>query len=71
MKEEGKGIGVYSGKVIRIVCPEGKIFEGFVSEYLYPDENENGMESIIIDTDDGRLIEFYPTDIKEIKVLSQ
>jgi len=62
-------IGVYSGKQVRIITPDNKIFEGYVSEYIYADDNESGNESIIIDTEDGRLIEFEATDIQEIAVI--
>ena len=48
-----------------------KVFEGFISEYVYADDNENGNESIIMDASDGRLIEFEETDIKEIVILDR
>ena len=63
------GIGVYSGKQVRIITPDNKIFEGYVSEYIYDDDNESGNESIIIDIKDGRLIEFETMDIQEITVI--
>ena len=47
------------------------MFEGFISEYVYADDNENGNESIIMDASDGRLIEFEETDIKEIVILDR
>lgn len=62
-------IGVYSGKQVRIVTPDDKVFEGYISEYVYADDNESGNESIIMDSLDGRLIEFEETDIKEIVIL--
>lgn len=66
-----KSIGVYSGKYVRIITPDNKVFEGFISEYVYADDNESGNESIIMDSSDGRLIEFEETDIKEIVVLDR
>lgn len=66
-----KSIGVYSGKYVRIITPDNKLFEGFISEYVYADDNESGNESIIMDSSDGRLIEFEETDIKEIVVLDR
>ena len=42
-----KSIGVYSGKQVRIVTPDDKVFEGYISEYVYADDNESGNESII------------------------
>ena len=62
-------IGVYSGKQVRSVTPDDKVFEGYISEYVYADDNESGYESIIMDSLDGRLIEFEETDIKEIVIL--
>lgn len=64
-----KSIGVYSGKHVKIVTPDNKVFEGYVSEYVYADDNESGNESIIVDTKDGRLIEFEATDIQKIAVI--
>ena len=66
-----KSIGVYSGKYVRIITLDNKVFEGFISEYVYADDNESGNESIIMDSSDGRLIEFEETDIKEIVVLDR
>lgn len=63
------GIGVCSGKQVRIITPDNKIFEGYVSENIYDDDNESGNESIIIDIKDGRLIEFETMDIQEITVI--
>ena len=64
-----KSIGVYSGKHVKIVTPDNKVLEGYVSEYVYADDNESGNESIIVDTKDGRLIEFEATDIQKITVI--
>ena len=36
------GIGVYIGKQVRIITPVNKRFEGYVSEYIYSDDNERG-----------------------------
>ena len=66
-----KSIGVYSGKYVRIITLDNKVFEGFISEYVYADDNESGNESIIMDSSDGRLIEFEEMDIKEIVVLDR
>lgn len=70
MSELENSIGVYSGKHAKIVTSDDKIFEGFISEYAYADDNESGNESIIMDSSDGRLIEFEEKDIKDIVVLS-
>ena len=39
---------------------------GKVSDYVYPEDNENGKESIIVDFPDGTAQEFYEEDIKSI-----
>lgn len=42
-------------------------FDGVVTDYFHPDENETGKESIVIDSSNGSAIEFYEDDIKEIE----
>ena len=53
---------------VSIVSNDGITFCGVVTDYFHPDENESGEESIVIDTPDGKVIEFYGKDIKSIKV---
>ena len=43
------------------------VFLGKVNDYFYPDDNENGKESIVVDTIDGSAVEFYEENIKAIK----
>lgn len=63
----------YDGKNVRIVDIEGEIFEGHVTDYIYPDEDDTGLESIIIDCTKGKLngkgVEFWEKDIKSIEVI--
>jgi len=55
---------------VKILADNGRSFVGFVSDYIWPDENENGKESIIIDTDNiANGIEFYADDIVSIEIL--
>lgn len=47
-----------------------KVFRGEINEYVYPEDNENGKESIILDPiNGGNAIEFYENDIKSIQVV--
>lgn len=59
------------GKRIRIVSPDGASFTGKVSDYFYPEDNENEKESVVLDTEDGTLIEIYEDDIKELEIISR
>ena len=59
----------YYEKNVIISDFDGKIFYGFVDDYVYPEDNENENESIIIKTKSGDLIEFTEDDIAFIKSL--
>ena len=39
----------YEHKKVRIVTNYGKVYECYVGDYCYPQYNEDGIESIIID----------------------
>ena len=58
----------YLEKDVIIEDPSGAIWNGHVSDYIEADDNESGKESIIMDSSDGRLIEFEPSDIATITV---
>ena len=58
---------LYYGKHIAIITYDGKMFAGFVNDYIDLEDNENGLESIVVDTNDG-LYEFNEDDIKEIRI---
>ena len=58
----------FINEMVSIVSNDGITFCGVVADYFHPDENESGEESIVIDTPDGKVIEFYGKDIKSIKV---
>lgn len=60
---------IYHGKKVEILADNGELFRGKITDYFYPDENENNLESIIMDTSDGRAIEFYKDDIKTITII--
>lgn len=60
----------YEGKTIRVVTPDNQMFEGYVTDYVYPEDNEpEGIESIILKLSNGRCIEFPEHDIKSIEVV--
>lgn len=59
----------YYGKKVKIVAENSKIFLGRVNDYFYPDENESGKESIVVDTIENQAIEFYEEHIKEIEII--
>ena len=61
----------FEGKIVRIVDVDGEVFEGRVTDYIYPDDDDTGHESIIIDCTKGKLVgesvEFWERDIQSIK----
>lgn len=63
----------YEGKNVRILDIDDEIFEGFVTDYIYPGDDDTGLESIIIDCTAGKLkgkgVEFWEKDIKTIEVI--
>lgn len=63
------GLIDYCEEKVRIVAKNGREFEGKVIDYFYPEDNENGKESIAIDNVDGTIVEFYEEDITSIVVL--
>ncbi len=66
-----KKLTYYCWKNVRILASNGKIFYGKVTDYVHPEDNECGEQSIIIDTPDGQIIEFYGHDIKDIEIIPE
>jgi hypothetical protein len=58
----------YYGKTVIITDAGGTSVSGKVTDYVYPEDNENGSESIILDLREGPAREFYPEDISVIKL---
>ena len=58
----------YYDREVIIITDDGQIFRGVVEDYIYPEDNENGKESIILTTKQS-LVEFYEEDIKDVIVL--
>ncbi len=64
----------YYGKRVRIIAKNGKTFEGKVTDYFYPEDNETEEESIAIRCENGSLVgksvEFPEHDIVSIDIIS-
>lgn len=63
----------YEGKIVRILSVSNKVYEGFVGDYCYPEDDENNMEMIVVDVDKGynagKSVGFYEQDIKSIEII--
>lgn len=64
------------GKKVRITDIEEQIWEGVVTDYIYPEDNEpEEIESIIIDCKRGKYIgkpvEFTEREIKSIEIIEK
>ncbi len=61
----------YEEKLVRIKTINNNIFEGVVTDYIYPEDDENILEMIILDVDgDGeKFIGFYEKDIDSIEII--
>ena len=61
------------GKRIKLTDTENEIFEGLVSDYIYPDDNEpEGIAGICLEDcpqRPGQWIGFNETDIKSIEIV--
>lgn len=61
-------LAYYYWKKVNIESVSNGTFSGFVNEYIEPEDNDSGKESIILKTEDGNLVEFEETDIRKIEV---
>lgn len=59
----------YYWKKVNIESVSNGTFSGFVNEYIEPEDNDSGKESIILKTEDGNLVEFEETDIRKIEII--
>lgn len=63
----------FEGKKIRLKSIKGGIFEGIVSDYIYPEDNEpEGIAGICIEDcpqRPGQWIGFNETDIESIEII--
>lgn len=78
-KNEGNTMELwkYVGEKVRILNTDKEVFEGDVSDYIYPEDNEpEEIESIILDhlvREDGHKflnsVEFTASEIESIKIM--
>lgn len=59
----------YFDKYVIIITDDGKAFTGLVDDYIYPEDNENNLESIVLKTQKGNLYEFSNDDIETIEII--
>lgn len=61
------------GKRVKITCTDGEVFEGTVTDYIYPEDNEpEGIAAIDIENcpqRPGQEIGFTETEIASVDVL--
>lgn len=61
------------GKRVRITCTDGEVFEGTVTDYIYPEDNEpEGVAAIDIENCPqlhGREVGFNENEIASVEVL--
>nr|DAE02039.1 MAG TPA: hypothetical protein [Siphoviridae sp. ctgEn20] len=58
----------FYGENVKITAVNGNVYTGVVEDYIYPEDNENGKESIIVDTTSKDIVEFYENDIFSIEL---
>lgn len=59
----------YLGKKVNIVDTNSQLFSGIVDDYFFPEDNENGLESIVVKTGSSDFYEFTKETIEEITVI--
>lgn len=63
-------LGIYEGKKVRIVDNENCVYIGVIGDFIYPEDNEDGQESIILDSLDPQYSEeFNAARIKSIEII--
>lgn len=60
----------FFGKEVSIQASNGLLFCGIINDYLFPEDNNRGIESIILETYSGDLIEFSNFDIISISIIN-
>lgn len=63
----------FYGLLVHVETTDGFSFNGKVNDYIEPDDNDNGQESIIVDTSpDGKHpVELFESDIERIEALTK
>lgn len=61
----------YEEKLVRIKTTTNNVFEGVVTDYIYPEDDKNNLEMIILDVDGNgeKFIGFYEKDIESIEII--
>lgn len=61
----------YEEKLVRIKTINNNIFEGVVTDYIYPEDDENNLEMIVLDVDGNgeKFIGFYEKGIESIEII--
>ena len=56
----------FFGKKVTIIDENGNVFFGTVDDYFYPEDNDDGEESIVLSISDSEPIEFRRASIEKI-----
>ena len=63
----------FEGKRVKIVSVNNRMFEGRIADYIYAEDNNPEIESIVMDCEKGPLsgmaVEFREEDIKVIEII--
>lgn len=63
-------LSTYEDKDVVIQTNNGKVYRGNVNYYFYPEDNEDGQESIAIrDYSSGLLVNIGKSEIKSIEII--
>ncbi len=60
----------YYNKKVNITDISGILWEGIVTDYIFPEDNEPQIESIVLRTKNNDLIEFFEKEIQKIDLIS-
>lgn len=55
----------YYGIKVRVTTKKHKIISGIIGDLIYPEDNESGEESVIIDTESS-----YPVEVSQSEIAS-
>jgi hypothetical protein len=66
MRYSMKMLDKYFDNPVNVICVDGDVVSGILDGYTSELDNEPDGESILVKTNDGRLIEVYASEISEI-----
>ena len=62
----------FFGSYVKVLCTDGRVLIGEVTEFFYGNENENGQQSIVLDCPSfDEEIELYEDDVEDIEIYSR